>query len=42
MMVMPYGEHIQLVPIKSAKALRGILKGCDIEMDSIRDKSDRL
>jgi len=42
MMAMPYGEHIQLVPVKSAKALRGMLKGCDIEMDSIRDKSDRF
>jgi len=42
MMAMPYGEHIQLVPVKSAKALRGLLKGCDIEMDSIRDKSDRF
>jgi len=42
MMAMPYGEHIQLVPVKSAKSLRGLLKGCDIGMDSIRDKSDRF
>ncbi len=42
MMAMPYGEHIQLVPVKSAKALRGLLKGCDIDMNSIRDKSDRF
>jgi len=42
MMAMPYGEHIQLVPMKSAKALRGMLKGCEIEMNSIRDKSDRF
>ena len=42
MMAMPYGEHIQLVPVKSAKSLRGLLKGRDIEMGSIRDKSDRF
>jgi len=42
MMAIPYGEHIQLVPVKPAKALRGMLKGCDIEMNSIRDKSDRF
>jgi len=42
MMAMPYGEHIQLVPVKPAKALRGILKGCEIETNSIRDKSDRF
>ncbi len=42
MMAMPYGEHIQLVPVKPAKKLRGMLKGCDIDMDNIRDKSDRF
>jgi bifunctional DNA-binding transcriptional regulator/antitoxin component of YhaV-PrlF toxin-antitoxin module len=42
MMAMPYGEHIQLVPVKPAKALRGLLKGCDVDMDNIRDKSDRF
>jgi len=42
MMAMPYGEHIQLVPVKPAKALRGLLKGCDIDMNSIRDKSNRF
>lgn len=39
MMALPYGEH---VPVKAAKELRGLLKGCDINMDSIRDKSDRF
>ena len=42
MMAMPYGEHIQLVPVKAAKDLRGLLAGCAIDPDSIRDKSDRL
>lgn len=42
MMAMPYGEHIQLVPVKAAKDLRGLLKGCDIDMESIRDKTDRF
>ena len=42
MMVMPYGEHIQLVPVKAAKELRGFLKGCAIDMDNIRDKSERF
>ncbi len=42
MMAMPYGEHIQLVPVKPAKVLRGLLKGCDIDMHHIRDKSDRF
>ncbi len=42
MIVMPYGEHIQFVPVKTAKELRGLLKGCDLDMDSIRDKSDRF
>jgi predicted HicB family RNase H-like nuclease len=30
------------VDATSAKALRGMLKGCDIGMDRIRDKSDRF
>ncbi len=42
MVAMPYGEHIQLVPVKAAKELRGILEGCAIDMDNIRDKSDRF
>ena len=42
MMAMPYGEHIQLVPVKAAKELRGLLKGCAIDMDNIREKSDRF
>jgi len=42
MIAMPYGQHIQLVPVKSAKELRGLLRGCDIDMDSIRDKSERF
>jgi len=42
MLVMPYGEHIQFVPVKSPKALRGILKGCDIDLNDMRDKSNRF
>jgi len=42
MMVMPYGEHIQLVPVKTAKELRGLLKGREIDMGGIRDKTDRF
>jgi len=42
MMAMSYGEHIQLVSVKPAKALHGLLKGCDVDMDNIRDKSDRF
>ena len=42
MMVMPYGEHIQLVPVKPAKALRGLLKGCEVGMNNNRDKSNHL
>jgi len=30
------------VDVTSAKALRGMLKGCDFGKDSIRDKSDRF
>ncbi len=41
-MAMPYGEHIQLVPVKPAKTLRGLLKGREINMDTVRDKSDRF
>ncbi len=42
MMAMPYGQHIQLIPIQNPKDLRGMLKGCDINMENIRDKSDRI
>jgi len=42
MMAMPYGGHIQLVPVKAPKELRGLLKGCDVNMDQIREKSDRF
>jgi len=42
MMAMPYGQHIQLVPVQDARHLRGVLEGCDIDMNSIRDKSDRF
>ncbi len=42
MIAIPYGEHIRLVPVKAAKELRGLLQGCDIDMGSIRDKSDRF
>jgi len=41
MMAMPYGEHIQLVPVKPAKEMRGFLKDRQINMNQIRDKSDR-
>lgn len=42
MMAMPYGEHIQLVPIKPIKEMRGFLKGTKLDMTQIRDKSDRI
>ena len=42
MMAMPYGEHIQLVPVKPIKEMRGFLKGANLDMMQIRDKSDRL
>jgi len=42
MMAMPYGEHVQLVPVKAARELRGVLKDCAIDMDGIRDKTDRF
>jgi len=42
MMAMPYGQHIQLIPVKDARQLRGLLKGCNVDMNSIRDKSDRF
>jgi len=42
MMAMPYGQHIQLVPVTEARQLRGILEGCEIDPASIRDKSDRV
>ena len=42
MMAMPYGEHIQLVPVKPIKEMRGFLKGANLDMTQIGDKSDRL
>ena len=42
MMAIPYGEHIQLIPVKATKDLRGILEGSEIDMDTIREKSDRF
>jgi len=42
MMAIPYGEHIQLIPVKATKDLRGILEGSEIDMDTIREKSNRF
>ena len=42
MLAIPYGQHIQLVPLKKAKELRGMLAGCDLSRVRIRDKQDRL
>jgi len=42
MMAMPYGEHIQLVPVKPIKEMRGFLKGANLDITQIRDKSDRI
>jgi len=42
MLAMPYGQHIQLVPVREARQLRGLLEGCEVDMAGIRDKSDRF
>jgi len=42
MMAIPYGQFIQLIPVKDARQLRGLLKGCNVDMESIRDKSNRF
>ena len=35
-----YGEHIELLPVRPAKELRGILRGLDTRFE--REEQDRL
>lgn len=38
--VLAFGDHMHVLPIRSAQDLRGSLKGCDIGF--VREETDRL